>query len=102
METASTEGTKEDRLAPGAPPRQKACLRPRPLEKVAAVYRQALRERKPPTKAVADCPEWGPVDVSTAAKWVSRARHEFGFLPLTTQGKPAAVKPPRKNRRTPK
>ena len=72
------------------------------FEKVAAVYRQALRERKPPTKAVADCPEWGPVDVSTAAKWVSRACHEFGFLPLTTQGKPAAVKPPRKNRRTPK
>jgi hypothetical protein len=30
------------------------------------------------------------VDYSTAAKWISRLRNEFGMLPKTTQGKARA------------
>ena len=68
------------------------------FEKVAAVYRQALMDRKPPTKAVAK--HW-KVNVSTAAKWVSRCRSDFTppLLPSTTQGKPASVEAPRKKRK---
>ncbi len=50
---------------------------------VAAVYAAALREGRPPTKAVQ---EHYTVEKSTAAKKVARAR-ERGFLPKTTRGR---------------
>jgi hypothetical protein len=91
----------QKQLETAAPPRpgRKPVYGRDHFEQVAQVYKQALRRRKPPTKTVAEWPDWGPVDISTAAKWVSRARNEFGFLPPTTQGKPASEKTSKKGRR---
>jgi hypothetical protein len=65
------------------------------FEAVANVYRKAQMQRKPPTEAVA---EWGNVNTSTAAKWVSRARNEYGLLPKTTQGRAASENAPSRRR----
>ncbi len=54
---------------------------------VAECYREAF-ERGNPTQAVAA--KW-QVQTSTAAKWVSRARNEFGLLAPTTRGKAAGA-----------
>ncbi|MCU1591668.1 MAG: hypothetical protein JWP11_2924 [Frankiales bacterium] len=54
---------------------------------VAAIYAQALRDGRSPTKAVQ---EHYTVEKSTAAKKVARAR-ERGFLPKTTRGRIGSV-----------
>jgi hypothetical protein len=54
------------------------------FREVARVYSEAEWLGQPPTKTVAD--RW-KVQLSTAAKWVSRARHEFSLLPATQKGK---------------
>jgi hypothetical protein len=70
---------------------QEAARHDRPLahlgkehfQRVALVYRVA-HERGAPTQAVA---ARFNVSYSTAEKWVSRARHEYGLLPKTRRGK---------------
>lgn len=52
------------------------------LEEVSAVYRRALMQGKPPTRAVQQ--RFG-TSHSTAAKWVGHAR-KAGLLPKTTKG----------------
>ena len=52
-------------------------------EEVAAVYREAYATGAP-TKAVKDHYQ---VNHSTAAKYVARARNQYGLLPRTPQGK---------------
>jgi len=50
---------------------------------VATIYSAADRQREPATKAVQEhfAEKWGEeVKRGQAAKWVHRARHEFGFL----------------------
>ena len=54
------------------------------LSEVAAVYRLAWEDGRPPTEAVADHFQ---ITHSAAAKRVSRAR-QAGFLPPTTRGRP--------------
>lgn len=61
--------------------------------KVASVYQQAWARHEQPTKAVQ---EHFNVSKSTAAKWVARARNEFGLLPPTGRGQVAANPPPKK------
>lgn len=56
---------------------------------IAALWREAHSRRENPTKAVADAFH---VSRSTAAKWVSRARHEHHLLPATTQGRPGGIR----------
>jgi hypothetical protein len=63
------------------------------FEKVALVYRDAHRSGDSPTAAVA---EHFRVAYSTAARWVSRARHEYGLLPTTRRGKARSVARSRK------
>lgn len=58
------------------------------FEQVARVYAEAWTRGRNPTTAVA---RWGRVSLSTAAKWVARARHEFGFLAPTEKGKAGGV-----------
>ena len=53
-------------------------------EQVAAVYTAAFLAGERPTKAVADKFMVGD---STAASWVSRARHKYELLPQTPSGK---------------
>jgi hypothetical protein len=59
---------------------------------VARVYRWAHERQLPPTKTVAEhiFEEWetGPVDPSTAATWVSRARNQYQLLGPAIPGKP--------------
>lgn len=70
---------------------------PEHFKEVAEVYRQAVADRRPPTKAVAS--EWSKSH-STAAKWVAKAR-ALGFLEETSPGQPsAAVKPTPRKRTT--
>lgn len=57
-------------------------------KRVAAIYRKALAEGRPPTTAVMKALH---VEKSTAAKQVARARAR-GFLPSTTRGRPSPVK----------
>jgi hypothetical protein len=64
-------------------------------EDVAAVYQEALRQRRPPTKTVA---EVFSVSHSTATKWVKRARDE-GHLPKTEPGRPSPLPTPKKKGR---
>jgi hypothetical protein len=54
------------------------------LAEVAAVYRRAWEEGRPPTEAVA---RHFTISQSAAAKRVSRAR-QAGYLPPTTRGRP--------------
>lgn len=71
------EATSRDR--PGPPSLEKAHF-----EKVALVYREAHQRGDPPRSAVA---KHFKVSHSTAARWVSRARHELNLLPKTQRGK---------------
>lgn len=65
------------------------------LERVADIYDQANRARRPPTKAVA---EELFVSSSTATKYVSRARAE-GLLPPAASGRPSPVRNKRKGKK---
>jgi hypothetical protein len=56
---------------------------------VAQIYAEAWDRSENPTRAVA---EWGDVSQSTAAKWVYRARHQFGLLGPTSRGTPGGVR----------
>lgn len=53
---------------------------------VAAEYRKAFAEGLDPLEHVA---RHFAISRSTASHWVSRARHDFKFLPLTTRGRAA-------------
>lgn len=64
---------------PGPPHRGKAHF-----EEVARVYEDAHQRGDAPTTAVADHFD---KPYSTAARWVSRARHEYDLLPKTGRGK---------------
>ena len=71
--------------------------------KVAAIYREAYglrsaRKRGGPTTAVAQAFN---VPYSTAARWVSRCRNEFGLLPKTKKGQ-ARIEPRRRGGRSKK
>lgn len=55
-------------------------------EAVAAVYRSAVTQGLEPYAAIRA--RW-PASKSTIAKWVARARHEFGLLPATSRGRAA-------------
>jgi len=59
------------------------------FQEVARVYKMAVTMGDNPTEAVM---KWKTVSKSTAAKWVARARNEFGLLPPTTRGKATASK----------
>jgi hypothetical protein len=65
------------------------------LETVAAIYRDALARKSPPTQAVAEAI---PISHSMAAKLVRRCRDE-GLLGETGQGKAGGARPPRKRKR---
>ncbi len=54
------------------------------FEEVARVYEHAYQRGGAPTTAVADHFD---KPYPTAARWVSRARHEYGLLPKTRRGK---------------
>ena len=56
------------------------------FEKVAGVYLEALRVGEAPTEKVAGVYK---VNKSTASKWVTKARDEYGLLPRTVKGKAA-------------
>jgi hypothetical protein len=58
------------------------------FERVAEIYTDALMRRRPPTNTVADA--FG-VPYPTAARWVSRARHEYRLLPKTKRGRARSV-----------
>ncbi len=66
------------------------------FDAVAQVYREALRDRRAPTLAVA---EHFTVSHSTAAKWARRAR-ELGLLSPTSRGRSSAVTSQPTTRRT--
>jgi hypothetical protein len=57
---------------------------------VADVYTEALAQGLDPYSEIR---ERLPASKSTIAKWVSRARHDFGLLPPTTRGRPASFGP---------
>lgn len=59
------------------------------LREVATVYRQAIAEGKPPTKAVASRLHGSP---ATAGRWVMQAR-ERGFLGRATRGRRGELAP---------
>lgn len=58
------------------------------LEQVATIYQQAVRNQKPPTKAVH---KLLPCSYSTATKYVKQAR-DAGLLESTTQGRRSPVR----------
>jgi hypothetical protein len=69
----------EPRRRPGRP----AAYAPAHFEEVARIYREHVRAGgRAPTKAVQ---EHFTVSKSAAAKWVGRARHEFGLLEPTRE-----------------
>jgi hypothetical protein len=57
---------------------------------VADVYTEALAQGLDPYSKIRE--RW-PASKSTTAKWVSRARHDFGLLPPTTRGRAASFGP---------
>jgi hypothetical protein len=68
---------------------------PEHWQRVANVYRAALRRKEPPTRAVAEA--FG-LSTSAAAKQVATAR-ERGLLPKTSKGKAAGI-PARRGRKS--
>jgi hypothetical protein len=71
---------------------------PEHFAEVARIYREALGNRKTPTRAVA---RHFKTSHTAAAKWVAKAR-ELGLLPKTTRGKARVIQPAKRRRQVKK
>ena len=63
---------------------------PEHFQAVADVYTEGIAQGLDPYSEIRE--RW-PASKSTVAKWISRARHDFGFLPPTTRGRTASFEP---------
>jgi len=95
LETAEAEAARRrdagekpvDWFAEGLATTRRGRYGPEHFTAIADVYTEALAQGLDPYNEIRK--RW-PASKSTIAKWVSRARHDFGLLPPTTRGRTAS------------